>query len=359
LVDSITWWAGVSKTLPPGPLSTGGTIFPSVAAAVNAWNSLPVTPIPTVGSIAILDSRTYVHNLTGSQEIKIPTGSQLLIFAADLPGTELKSAVPSEQRPHLRGPISVNGTAAQTDIGGELILNGLLIEGDVAVAAGYLGGLRIDHCTVVMASGAPKLTVASSSADNGQLVVRVERSICGAINLPPSVKQLQVKESIVDGGGGPAIQAPGARADLESSTFVGRIDRVRMLEASNCIFTGTVISELRQAGCVRFCYLPAASVTPRRYRCQPDLALQGITNAMAENAIRQRIEPAFTSDDYGQPGYAQLKLTVPSEITAGADDGAEMGAFRFLQQPQREANLASSLDEYLRFGLEAGIIYVT
>jgi hypothetical protein len=359
LTDSITWWAGVSQTLSPGPLSTGGTIFPSVAAAVNAWNSLPVTTIPRVGSIAILDSRTYVHNLTGSQEIKIPTASQLLIFAADFAGAELKSAVPTEQRPHLRGPISVHGTAAQTDIGGELILNGLLIEGDVAVAAGYLAGLRIDHCTVVRAPGAPKLTVTSSSADNGQLVVQLARSICGAIDLPASVKHLQVKESIVDGAGGLAVQVPGARADLESSTFLGGIGHVRMLEASNCIFTDKVISELRQAGCVRFCYFPAASATPRRYRCQPDFALQGVTNSIAENAIRNRIKPAFTSNDYGQPGYAQLKLTVPSEITAGADDGAEMGAFRFLQQSQREANLSASLDEYLRFGLEAGIIYVT
>jgi hypothetical protein len=120
-----------------------------------------------------------------------------------------------------------------------------------------------------------------------------------------------------------------------------------------------VISELRQAGCVRFCYLPAASVTPRRYRCQPDLALQGIADPAAANAIRLRIKPAFTSHEYGQPGYAQLKLTVPSEITEGADDGAEMGAFRFLQQPQREANIRASLDEYLRFGLEAGIFFAT
>ena len=31
-----------------------------------------------------------------------------------------------------------------------------------------------------------------------------------------------------------------------------------------------------------------------------------------------------------------------------------MGAFEFLKQPQREANLRDALDEYLRFGLEAG-----
>jgi hypothetical protein len=47
------------------------------------------------------------------------------------------------------------------------------------------------------------------------------------------------------------------------------------------------------------------------------------------------------------------------EITTGADDQAEMGAFHNLQQPRREANLRTALDEYLRFGLEAGIFYAS
>jgi hypothetical protein len=36
-----------------------------------------------------------------------------------------------------------------------------------------------------------------------------------------------------------------------------------------------------------------------------------------------------------------------------------MGAFNFLQQGHRLKNLRSSLDEYLRFGLEAGVFFVT
>jgi hypothetical protein len=36
-----------------------------------------------------------------------------------------------------------------------------------------------------------------------------------------------------------------------------------------------------------------------------------------------------------------------------------MGAFSSLKQPQREANLRIRLEEYLPFGLEAGLIYVT
>jgi hypothetical protein len=36
-----------------------------------------------------------------------------------------------------------------------------------------------------------------------------------------------------------------------------------------------------------------------------------------------------------------------------------MGVFSFLQQPQRETNLLTALGEYLRFGLEAGMIEET
>ena len=43
----------------------------------------------------------------------------------------------------------------------------------------------------------------------------------------------------------------------------------------------------------------------------------------------------------------------------GADDEGEMGVFHDLYQPQREANLRVRLEEYLRFGLEAGIFYTS
>jgi hypothetical protein len=73
---------------------------------------------------------------------------------------------------------------------------------------------------------------------------------------------------------------------------------------------------------------------------------------------RRRVAPEFESRRYGDPELAQLTRRTAEEIRRGADDGSEMGAFSFLQQPQREANLRSVLDEYLRFGLEAGLFFV-
>jgi hypothetical protein len=99
---------------------------------------------------------------------------------------------------------------------------------------------------------------------------------------------------------------------------------------------------------VRFSYLPIDSLAPRRYRCQP-----------ADVASAARVVPRFTSGTYGRLGFGQLAITCPGEIAAGADDEGEMGAFHFLQQTQRAASLRASLDEHLRFGLEAGLFFVT
>jgi len=80
---------------------------------------------------------------------------------------------------------------------------------------------------------------------------------------------------------------------------------------------------------------------------------------MITDAVVAQIVPAFTSLGYDQPGYGQLRISAPEQIRTGADDEAEMGAFHDLFQPQRESNLRTRLDEYLRFGLEAGVFYET
>jgi hypothetical protein len=85
----------------------------------------------------------------------------------------------------------------------------------------------------------------------------------------------------------------------------------------------------------------------------------GLPNVAEKMLILERLQPIFTSDCYGDPGYIQLNQSCANEIRTGAEDGAEMGVFNLLKQPQREANLNVNLEEYLRFGLEAGIFYIT
>ena len=69
--------------------------------------------------------------------------------------------------------------------------------------------------------------------------------------------------------------------------------------------------------------------------------------------------PRFTSTRYGKPGYAQLAPWCPDEITRGAEDGSEMGAFHDLFQPQRGDNLRSRLVEYTPAASDAGILIAT
>ena len=130
------------------------------------------------------------------------------------------------------------------------------------------------------------------------------------------------------------------------------------MDAGDVIFTGVVTAQRRQTGCVRFSYIPPGSQTAQRYHCQPDWP-RGRSGSAAQAAIEARVTPQFTSLDFGQPAFAQFSSRCAIEISAGAEDGSEMGVFSFLQQPQRRANLLAALDEYLRFGLEAGMIEET
>jgi len=164
-------------------------------------------------------------------------------------------------------------------------------------------------------------------------------------------------------------EEPAPPTTLVRTTVLGQTHVKKLVLASEVIFDGRVRADRRQSGCVRFCFVPDGSLTPRRYRCQPDLDIDKAleetrpSSAGETERVRQRIldrlKPSFTSTQYGDPAYAQLSQSCPLQIRAGAEDGGEMGAFHFLKQAQRENVLLADMDEYLRFGLEAGVFYVT
>ncbi|MEB3294493.1 MAG: hypothetical protein VKJ24_15155 [Synechococcales bacterium] len=86
---------------------------------------------------------------------------------------------------------------------------------------------------------------------------------------------------------------------------------------------------------------------------------RGLNQVDQRSRLLEQLQPDWTSLQYGQPGYAQLSLACPREMCQGAENQAEMGVFNFLHNSQRESNLRSSFKEYLSFGLQADIIYVT
>jgi hypothetical protein len=199
----------------------------------------------------------------------------------------------------------------------------------------------------------PRLIVESPAT-----VVEIEKTITGALRISEDAK-VYLSNSIVDAEdesliayAGISEQEPGGILHIKNSTIVGKVYTRIMEMASNCIFvaggTDLVRAQRLQQGCVRFSYIPPGSRLPRPYHCQPSLP-----------EIAHRVHPVFTSLKYGNPGYCQLSKFCAVEITQGADDEAEMGVFHDLYQPQRVGNLRTRLDEYLRFGLEAGIYYAS
>jgi hypothetical protein len=150
----------------------------------------------------------------------------------------------------------------------------------------------------------------------------------------------------------------GGVLQIVNSTTVGKVWTQELALASNTIFLARLAggdswhyplqADRRQAGCVRFSFVPPGSRTPRRYHCQPE-----------SDADAARVRPQLTSLRYGDAGYGQLSARCAAEIRTGADDESEIGAFHDLFGPQRETNLRVRLEEYLRFGLEAGIFYAS
>jgi len=346
--------------------ANGVTIFDNLTAAVAAWNALPDGQ---VGVIALADNAAFEEDLSGADRIEVPEGSLLVIIAADWPAVPVEGGAPGETfrplgliepnglRPTLIGDIEVRGTAPGGSLTpGNLVIDGLLVEGRVAVAAAPgegLGCLRLSHLSQLPASGG-----VSVAAGNELMALQIERAKLGPVSVPGTLRSLAATDSIIDAGGTPrALAVTDGPVTLVRTTLLGAAE-VEQIDASNCIFSAPATARRLQVGCLRFSYAAPGSSLPRRYRCQPELALKAAAPGEAARILAE-IRPNFLSEQPQHYGYGLLAALCPREIREGADDGAAMGAYGFLMQPQRRANVAVALDEYLRFGLEAGLIEVT
>jgi hypothetical protein len=172
-----------------------------------------------------------------------------------------------------------------------------------------------------------------------------------------------------------ALSAPECRhahavLHLARTTVIGKVFTHAVQLAEDTIFDGTLHVARRGVGCLRFCWVPPGSRTPRRYHCQPDLVWADLRRQAERGDLDpadlphwrdievRRLEPQFTSRRYGTAAYGQLALACAPEITRGAESGSEMGAFHDLFQPQRADNLRARLAELSPAGTDAGVVYV-
>lgn len=371
----------------------GGPVVATLLAAIQRWNAEAAPGAR--GIIAILDNASYasVNLATPTRAIRIPAGARLAIVAASWPVAELPGGIRRRdpnlisaihRRPHIGSDLWALGLpGGPNDEPGELILDGLLVEGELAIldqlmvqgelVAGALGRLEVRHSTV----GAGAATLAKGIrvvAGNEALTVAVRGSIVGKVAMNAAAGGLGVFDSIVGedriSGEDPdsmtvVVQAPAADLELARSTLYGRCS-VRAIEAENSILVGRADAAHRQAGCVRFCYAPLSSRAPRRYRCAPDLSLEAAAARLGrELTAAERIQvangdiPRFTDSRFGASAFGQLSLGCPAAIRIGAEGGAEMGAGFGAGEPFRRANLADAMQEYLPFGLAAAPLFLS
>ncbi|WP_158892927.1 hypothetical protein [Amycolatopsis anabasis] len=247
-----------------------------------------------------------------------------------------------------------------------IVFDGLLITGRSVRVQGPIGQVVLRHSTLVPGWSLDEHChpeheeEASVELFDTPACLQVERSIFGTIlvntdEVAHEPNRIWLSDSILDAAGeglaavtGPDDRHAHAVFNARRSTVLGQVLTHAIGLVENSIVDGKLLVARRQSGCVRFSYLRPGSRTPPRFHCEPD-----------HSKAPRRVVPRFTGARYGTPGYAQLSQSCPEEIRRGAEDGAEMGAFHDLFQPQREDNLRLRLDEYTPAGCDAGILIAT
>lgn len=344
----------------------GTAAFPDLATAVAQWS---LQPAGSLGIIVLPGFERYAIDLTGANAIALASGSTLAIVAAvPAPSGGVRDMIWNRACVTLLGDIDIQGLPppvlpeGETASPGQLILNGLWIEGQLAVN-GSAVMMQVSDCTLVPGLGAanPGLSQCEPSVivDNDSTLC-MSRCISGPIaaNVAGSVR---VCNSIVDANSPCCVAyassdgySAGADLHIEDSTIIGKV-RTRTLQlASNTIFfarlglhdpwPAALWCSRRQAGCVRFCSLPRDAITPRRYECLPPDA-----DSTAKFA------PSFITLRYGHPAYALLSGDTPVAVWRGADDGSQMGVYHQIQETEAVSNVQIRTPEYLPVMLEAGI----
>ncbi len=350
---------GFSDSLGGGAYERGAQLMGAPAQVVSAAApdlQAALTAASGGGIVEFSDSRTY--ELAGlAPNLDVAENQSVVIRAAN------------GHRPLVRvtggGGTGVPEWVIHGGEGARIVIDGLAVAGVLRIT-GEPAAVILRHCTLVpgiertLANEPAQPEAPSLVIEPENVTVTIDRCIAGPVQAANDCVVV-VRHSILDATDEtrPAFYGtytpldgttePGGALDMQNCTVIGRVHTQRFTEATNVIFASRapvdaavlpVRSERTQDGCMRFSAVPAGSRTPRRYRC---------TEMM----------PRFTSLHFGASGYAQLSVECPEAIRAGAEDESEMGVFHDLYIPQRESDLRTRLEEYLRYGMEAGIFYAS
>ncbi|WP_162528635.1 hypothetical protein, partial [Mycolicibacterium sp. CBMA 361] len=339
----------------------GGGHYTCPVPADDAKSEALMVPV-TVPSFAATDLSTFRNELVEIADSGLFVGNQSITPDANL----LVVTAGDNQRPVITGDVSIVAVPGAT-----VRLRGLGVGGTVTVTGAGPFTLDLQHCTI---RGGIDW---SSDTVSGQLTC--DHSLIGPLAANSDVAVI-ITDSAVDAGADTAAAISGGAGSaagavtITTSTVLGAVTARTIPLLSDSIVTGAVVAAQRQSGCVRYSFTPAAaSQTPPRFRCQPDLevatevaaalranpALTPAQRTMIQNDVESWLVPVLTSRTPGQPAYLQLADTAPAQIRFGAEQEDEMGVYNKLFSGRRERNLSYRINEYLRIGLSAGIIHAT
>lgn len=366
-----------------------GAVYRSISAVLAKWRKDADAGQSKKAVIEITDNGVYVEQ----PEILIKPGEQLELRAAQGKRPLVRLLNVNQSAPdvlRIVGPETAEG-----ENHGCVTLDGLLITGRGLYVEGLVCCVTIRHCTLVpgwdlephcepLEGREPSIELIDTTAN-----LAIEHSIVGSIEVSlDKVKTdpliIRISDSVLDATSREIEALSDAECGIAHavptivrSTVIGAVRTHAIELAENSIFMSELKVARRQIGCMRFCYVPPGSRTPRRYHCQPDVAEKTIEDRLLREALeeekprpsdeelerakrceRDRVRPQFNSTRYGTPTYCRLACACVEDIKRGADDESEMGVFHDLYQPQRAANLRVRLEEFTPAGAEAEPIYI-
>jgi hypothetical protein len=372
-----------------------GTAHRTVRGALDAWRAVKQSHAAPHAVIEIADDGVYEEHF----DIRLAAGESLQIRAAQgrrpvLVPTKARSNRPDELRISGTGKPEAEVPAADPPV---LTLDGIWIAGHAVLLEGAFAGARLRHCTLVPRARpwGDEARVESRDHDRPEghpasLIVRgtpCPVSIIGSVSGPIRIDSAEagddpivvaVADSILDAGGPDqrAVTAADHRrafatVALQRVTVLGavHVEAAELIEDS--IVTGELACERRQTGTIRFSYIRPGSRTPRRTSCQPDDALAEIEDRIARGelpaahrerarrVIEGRLHPRFDAVAFGAPAYGRLVADGPAQLTGGAHDEGELGAYHNLWETLRISDLRARLQEFMPVGFDFDIRFAS
>jgi len=363
--------------------SVGAGEHRTIRGALQAWRAANKQGQAPSALIEIDDDRVYREHL----DIRLAAGEHLEIRSAQ---GKRPIIIPLEARGGLPDRFRVRG-AEDPDAADppSFALDGVWVARHSLELYGSFAGVALRHCTLVPAESLG----AAASPEERRLPSLVVHGVPCPISIASSVigkirvespetgfvpSALKVCDSVLDASDWHARAVFGTddrpawvQLSLSRVTVLGSADVHSVGHVEDSIFTGALDCERCQTGHVAFCYLAPGSRTPKRANCQPDTAIARATAQIApgspaasdparvEARTAARLVPRFDTVRFGQPAYARLADDAAPELTHGAHDEGELGAYHDLWQPLRVSDLRTQLQQFAPVGIDIDIRFAT